>query len=87
MGALRVGLPVVPVPVGAADNVSNARRLEMIGAGRAVMHEDRSSRDVAKALRHVLDDASYGAAAGPAWCTVPQFSLDDAGDLLEFACG
>jgi UDP:flavonoid glycosyltransferase YjiC (YdhE family) len=38
MGALRAGLPIVSVPIGAADNVPNALRLEMLGAGRGQRH-------------------------------------------------
>jgi UDP:flavonoid glycosyltransferase YjiC (YdhE family) len=59
MGALRMGLPVVSVPIAAADNVPNAIRLEMLGAGRAVVDPDRTVDDIASALTQVLRDPLY----------------------------
>jgi UDP:flavonoid glycosyltransferase YjiC (YdhE family) len=63
MGALTQGLPVVSIPVGAADNVPNALRLASLGAGVAVLQPDRSPQRVADALREVLDQPSYREAA------------------------
>ena len=63
MGALRHGLPVVSIPAGAADNVPNAIRLTLIGAGLAVMPHARTSGEVRAALLAVLEDPSYGVAA------------------------
>lgn len=63
MGALRAGLPMVSLPVGASDNVLNARRLHDIGVGVALVDSGRTADDVHNALRTVLDDASFRSAA------------------------
>src|SRR5262249_29762508 len=59
MGALRAGLPVVSVPIAASDNEPNALRLEQLGAGKALLEQNRSAEDVAAALTEVLHDPSY----------------------------
>ena len=59
MGALRAGLPVVSVPIAAADNVPNAVRLELLGAGRAVIDPERRAADVTAALAEILREPSY----------------------------
>ena len=59
MGALRAGLPVVSVPIAAADNEPNAVRLERLGAGKALLEQDRSAENVAAALTEILHEPSY----------------------------
>ena len=63
MGALQHGLPVVSLPLAAADNISKATRLAELGAGIAVHEEARSSRAITHAVSTVLQDGSYKAAA------------------------
>ncbi len=63
MGALKHGLPVVSVPLAASDNNTNASRLAQLGAGIAIHHHARSPRAVTNAVRAVLDDGRYQAAA------------------------
>lgn len=63
MGALRVGVPVVSIPVGASDNVINARRVQDIGAGIALTRSDRSAADVRDAVRTVLQEQSFRSVA------------------------
>jgi UDP:flavonoid glycosyltransferase YjiC (YdhE family) len=63
MGALRAGLPVVSVPLAAADNEPNAMRVERLGAGKALIEPRRSAEDVAAALTEVLQQPSYRAHA------------------------
>lgn len=84
MGALRAGIPVVSIPAGAADNVPNAVRLELLGAGRAVMSPDRCASDVTAALRVVLDDPAYRVAAHAVACEISELPpADHAATLLE----
>ncbi len=59
LGALAAGLPVVVVPL-FADQPYNARRVEAIGAGVAVVPDAAAIRE---AVQRVLDDGSYGVAA------------------------
>ncbi len=63
MGALQHGLPVVSVPLAAADNISKASRLAELGAGIAVHEDARSSRAITDAVSAVLHDGNYRAAA------------------------
>jgi UDP:flavonoid glycosyltransferase YjiC (YdhE family) len=63
MGALKHGLPVVSVPLAASDNVTNASRLEQLGAGLAVHQDARSPSAITNAVRAVLDDGRYRDAA------------------------
>ena len=63
MGALKHGLPVVSVPLAASDNVTNASRLEQLGAGLAVHEDARSPGAITDAVRSVLDDGGYRVAA------------------------
>ena len=63
MGALKHGLPVVSVPSAASDNVTNASRLEQLGAGLAVHEDARSPVAITDAVRSVLDDRRFRVAA------------------------
>jgi UDP:flavonoid glycosyltransferase YjiC (YdhE family) len=59
VGCLARGVPIVSVPVAASDNVPNALRMAGLGAGIAVLPEERSPERIAEAMRAVLNDASY----------------------------
>ena len=62
LAALAHGLPLVLVPQG-ADQFENAARVEGVGAGLVVMPEDLTADAVGAALRRVLDEPSFAAAA------------------------
>ena len=62
MGALALGVPVVCVPLG-ADQYFNAERCEALGAGVRLEREGLTPSAVRAAVRNVLDDPSYAAAA------------------------
>jgi UDP:flavonoid glycosyltransferase YjiC (YdhE family) len=84
MGALRHGLPVVSVPLAAADNSLNARRVEDLSAGIAVGERARSSEMIGSAIRAVLMEPRYREAAGrvaAAMAALPPFT--DAVGLIE----
>jgi UDP:flavonoid glycosyltransferase YjiC (YdhE family) len=53
----------VSVPIAAADNEPNALRLEQLGAGKALLEQNRSAVDVAAALTEVFNDPSYRSCA------------------------
>jgi MGT family glycosyltransferase len=63
MGALRHGLPVVSVPLLAADNRRNAAQVERLGAGIAIHEHARSARAVREAVAGVLTEPRYRKAA------------------------
>lgn len=63
MGSLRRGIPVVTMPLGAADGVPNAARLTALGAGIALHERERSAPALRDALRTVLHDPRYRQAA------------------------
>lgn len=63
MGALRHGVPVVSVPLAAADNRRNASKLEKLGAGIAVHEDSRSSLAIREAVTAVLTHPTYQEAA------------------------
>lgn len=84
MGALRRGLPIVTIPMLAADNVLNAARVSALGAGLMLPHGQRSASDIREALDRVLGEpgfrhAARGLAAAMAALPSEQF----AADLLE----
>jgi UDP:flavonoid glycosyltransferase YjiC (YdhE family) len=59
MGCLARGVPVVSVPIAAADNVPNATRVAGLGAGVAVLPKERSAERIAEAVERVVGDTSY----------------------------
>jgi UDP:flavonoid glycosyltransferase YjiC (YdhE family) len=59
MGALRHGVPVVSVPLAAADNARNAAKLEKLGAGIAIHEGSRSPRAIGDAVTEVLTNSAY----------------------------
>ena len=59
MGALRHGLPVVTVPLAAADNHANAAKVDRLGVGIAVEERERSAQTIGAALTEVLDNPQY----------------------------
>jgi len=61
--SLAAGVPMVVVPI-TADQPYSAGRCEALGVGRVVGTADRSAGAVRNAVRQVLDDPSYRAAAG-----------------------
>ena len=84
MGALRRAKPVVCVPLGSADHVPNAQRLNKIGAGISIFEHDRTPEAIADALTHVLDDDSYTDAARGAADEIALLPPSDhAASLLE----
>ena len=62
LAALAHGLPLVVVPQG-ADQVENAARVETAGAGVVVPPETLSGEAVRAALRRVLEEPTFAAAA------------------------
>jgi hypothetical protein len=52
-------LPLVTIPLAAADNDLNAARIEQLGAGVTVYERDRSATTIGTAIRAVLGDPSY----------------------------
>jgi len=60
--ALSQGLPLVVLPVG-ADQPLNAASCAALGIGRVVGPEDRTPEAIRAAVRAVLADPSYRAAA------------------------
>ena len=61
--SLAAGVPMVVVPI-TADQPYSAGRCEALGVGRVVGAADLSAGAVRSAVRQVLDDPSYRAAAG-----------------------
>ncbi len=64
MGALRRGLPIVCLPMQAADNVLNATRTAALGAGIVIPQAEQTAPAIRDALRRVLSDPAYKDAAG-----------------------
>lgn len=63
MGTLRHGLPVVTVPLQAADNHTNATRVEQLGAGIAVTEDERSVDKIRDAVVAILNEPRFRAAS------------------------
>jgi UDP:flavonoid glycosyltransferase YjiC (YdhE family) len=63
MGSLRHGLPIVTIPLAAADNAINASRVEQLGVGIAVTEDARSSAGIRAALGAVLEEPRYRSAS------------------------
>jgi UDP:flavonoid glycosyltransferase YjiC (YdhE family) len=63
MTGLAAGVPMVVVPLFAMDQYANARRVEAVGAGRALSEGLAAIPRVREALEQVLDDGAYRAAA------------------------
>jgi UDP:flavonoid glycosyltransferase YjiC (YdhE family) len=84
MGALKHALPVVSVPLAASDNVTNASRLEQLGAGLAIHEDGRSPRAVTDAVRATLEDDRYRVASRALADEIAALpSSTDAAKLLE----
>jgi UDP:flavonoid glycosyltransferase YjiC (YdhE family) len=64
MGALRRGLPIVTIPMPAADNLLNAARVTALGAGLMLGPGQRNAAAIRHALRRVLDETGFRHAAG-----------------------
>jgi UDP:flavonoid glycosyltransferase YjiC (YdhE family) len=63
MGALRRGLPIVSLPMPAADNILNATRMSALGAGIMVPQTDQTAPAIRGALGRVLTEPGYKRAA------------------------
>jgi len=84
MGSLRHGLPIVTIPLVAADNVINAGRIEQLGAGITVNEDDRSSAAIVAAISAVVERPRYRDAArqiADEMAALP--SLPEAARLIE----
>jgi UDP:flavonoid glycosyltransferase YjiC (YdhE family) len=97
LGALAYGVPIVAIPLFAGDQWRTARRLEELGAGielaeapRRVFElpDPRLIAELPNAVRRVLDEPSYRAAAqGLAAATAELEPVDAAVDVLAGATG
>jgi UDP:flavonoid glycosyltransferase YjiC (YdhE family) len=84
MSALRRGVPVVAVPLGAADHGLNAARLAATGAGLVVPERARGVDAVRAATRALLGEPAYaGAARRLAAATAELAPLTAAAPLVE----
>ncbi|WP_091440006.1 glycosyltransferase [Micromonospora yangpuensis] len=63
MGPLRRGIPVVTMPLGAADDTPNAARVAALGAGVVLNEGERSAGSLREALNVVLTESRYRQAA------------------------
>jgi UDP:flavonoid glycosyltransferase YjiC (YdhE family) len=63
MGALRRGLPIVTLPMPAADNLLNAARVTSLGAGLMLGPGQRNAAAIRQALYRVLDEPGFRRAA------------------------
>jgi UDP:flavonoid glycosyltransferase YjiC (YdhE family) len=63
MGALRRGLPVLTIPMPAADNLHNATRVTALGAGLMLGPGQRTATDIRQALHRILDEPGFRNAA------------------------
>lgn len=61
--ALAHGVPLVCLPNPVADQPGIAARVEALGAGRALDGDNASADEIGAAVRQVLDNSSYAAAA------------------------
>ncbi len=88
LAALAHGLPLVLVPQG-ADQFENAMRVADAGAGVVVMPEDLTGGAIRSALRRVLDEPSFAAAAGRIAAEIASMPRpeDVAPAVEEFAAG
>jgi UDP:flavonoid glycosyltransferase YjiC (YdhE family) len=64
MGALRHGLPIVFLPMQAADNILNATRTAAQGAGIVIPQAGQTAPAIRDALRRVLSEPTFRNAAG-----------------------
>lgn len=84
MSAVRRGLPIVSLPMAAADNLLNASRLSALGAGIVLDRHQRTPEAIGHALRRVLDEpAIRRAARNLADATASLPSSDDGARLIE----
>ena len=97
LGALAYGVPLVVVPLFAGDQWRTARRLEQLGAGIELAEAPRrvfdlpSARLIAAlpdAVRRVLDEPAYGAAARRLAVAIAELEpVDAAVDVLATGSG
>jgi MGT family glycosyltransferase len=83
MGCLARGVPVVSVPIAAGDDVPNATRVAGLGAGLAVLPNERSSERIAEAVERVVGDSSYRRNALAVAAEIEHESPAHAGSQLE----
>ena len=83
-GALARGLPVVTIPMGAAGNLANARRVERLGAGIAILPDARTGANIAGATRRILAEMTFAQQARTvASATAELPDVNDGADMLE----
>lgn len=63
MGALRRGLPILTIPMPAADNLLNAGRVTALGAGLMLGQDQRNAGAIRAALHRVLHEPGFRHAA------------------------
>jgi UDP:flavonoid glycosyltransferase YjiC (YdhE family) len=82
MGALRRGLPMVCLPMPAADNLRNASRMSALGAGLVVPRAELSPATIRQALRRVLTEPRFRQAAGRIAAAITALPPPEHGALL-----
>lgn len=83
LGALASGVPLLLLPQG-ADQYANADRIVAAGAGVRILKPDISPRAIADALRELLENPSYRAAARRIQAEIQSMPLaDDAVRRIE----
>jgi UDP:flavonoid glycosyltransferase YjiC (YdhE family) len=63
MGALRRGLPILTIPMQAADNHMNGARVAALGAGLMLGQDQRNAAAIRQALQRVLNEPGFRHAA------------------------
>jgi UDP:flavonoid glycosyltransferase YjiC (YdhE family) len=64
MGSLRRGLPIVSLPMPAADNIRNATQMSALGAGIMLPQVLQTAPAIRSALRRIFTEPGYKRAAG-----------------------
>jgi UDP:flavonoid glycosyltransferase YjiC (YdhE family) len=64
MGALRRGVPIVSLPMPAADNILNATRMSALGAGIMVPQAEQTAQAIRGAVGRVLTEPSFKRSVG-----------------------
>lgn len=82
MGALRRGLPIVCLPMPAADNILNASRMSALGAGLVIPQADLSPATIRQALRRVLTEPRFRQAASQMAAAITALPPPEHGALL-----
>jgi UDP:flavonoid glycosyltransferase YjiC (YdhE family) len=84
MGALRRGLPILTIPMQAADNLRNATRVTALGAGLTLGQDQRNATAIRQALHRILNEPGFRhAARGLAAATATLPSAQYGARLLE----